>query len=73
MHVPDMEKMADWEEMVLMSCCHDHIISNSSFSWWGAYLNPSPTKRVVYPSTWFGPALTDHHTHDLCPPDWVRM
>ena len=69
-HVPELG-LADWEEMVMMSLCNSHIISNSSFSWFGAYLAKS--KRVVYPSVWFGPALAHHDTKDLCPPDWIRM
>lgn len=73
MHVCDMDKLDDWEEMILMSCCHDHIISNSSFSWWGAYLNETPSKCVVYPSLWFGKALSHHDTKDLCPPEWTQL
>jgi hypothetical protein len=64
--------MHDWEEMICMSCCHHHIIANSSFSWWGAYLNPSEEKIVCYPSTWFGPAL-HYDTKDLCPKEWIRI
>jgi hypothetical protein len=65
-------KLADWEQMILMSCCHHNIIANSSFSWWGAYFNSWPDKIVCYPSVWFGPALS-HNTKDLCPPDWEKI
>lgn len=64
--------LEDWEQMVLMSCCHHNIIANSSFSWWSAYLNNWKNKIVCYPSTWFGP-LASHDTKDLCPPDWIRI
>lgn len=63
----------DWEQMYLMSCCEHHIIANSTFSWWGAYLNPNQEKTVVYPAQW----LTEHKTAEifpvLAPPDWVSM
>ena len=42
-----------YEQMWIMQLCHNFIISNSSFSWWGAYLSDSKTKRVLAPSTWF--------------------
>jgi hypothetical protein len=58
--------------MLLMSVCDHNIIANSTFSWWGAYLNQNPSKIVCYPGTWFGPALK-HDTRDLFPTDWVKM
>lgn len=60
----------DWEQMLMMSCCDHHIIANSSFSWWGAYLNPNKDRIVCYPDKWFGPALPNHDTRDLFPDDW---
>lgn len=61
---------SDWEQLLIMSGCRDHIIANSSFSWWGAYFNANPAKLVCYPSTWFGPAMP-HETRDLFPPTWT--
>lgn len=67
----DLEE--DWKQMLLMSVCEHNIIANSSFSWWGAYFNQNPNKIVCYPATWFGPKLDYNETHDLCPPDWIRI
>jgi hypothetical protein len=58
---------------LLMSCSDHHIIANSAFSWWAAYLNQSPTKLVCYPKTWFGAANYDKKTKDLCPPTWISI
>lgn len=64
--------LEDWQQMLLMSCCHHNIIANSSFSWWSAYLNLNKDKIVCYPSVWFG-KVANNDTRDLCPPDWIRV
>lgn len=53
-----------------MSNCHSNIISNSSFSWWGAYLNSNEDKIVVRPSKWFGQKMSYNNISDLCPNEW---
>lgn len=63
----------DWEQMLLMSVCDHNVIANSSFSWWGAYMNDNPSKTVCYPSTWFGFMLSHHNTKDLCPNTWTKI
>lgn len=42
------------DDLYLMSLCAHNVVSNSSFSWWGAWLNENPSKRVIAPSMWFG-------------------
>ena len=64
--------LSDWEQMILMSCCRDNIIANSSFSWWGAHFNMNPYKIVCYPAIWFGDAA-GHDTRDLCPMEWNKI
>jgi hypothetical protein len=67
-----LSTLEDWEQMLVMSACKHNIIANSSFSWWGAYLNENGNKIVCYPSTWFGPALK-HNTIDLFPNNWNKI
>ena len=45
----------DYLELWLMSMCSNHIMSNSTFSWWGTFLNKNTEKKIVAPSVWFGP------------------
>ena len=51
-------------DLMLMKYCHHHIIANSSFSWWGAWLCINPEKKVIFPPKWFGPAC-NHDSKDL--------
>lgn len=62
----------DWKELLAMTACNHNIIANSSFSWWGAYLNPNPGKIVCYPSTWFGPAIAQN-VDTMFPRDWIKI
>lgn len=61
----------DFEDMRLMSLCQHNIIGNSSFSWWAAWLNQTPSRRVAGPAKWFGdPKLSNP---DIFPHDWLRI
>jgi hypothetical protein len=61
----------DYEDLYLMARCKHHIIANSTFSWWGAWLARYPAKLVVAPRVWFQGA--DHRVDDLIPRDWNRV
>lgn len=56
-------------DLCLMTFCTSHIIANSSFSWWGAWLANS--QKVIAPSKWFGPNNADKETKDLIPETWT--
>ena len=61
----------DHQDMHLMANCRHHIIANSSFSWWGAWLNPRQDKQVIAPAKWFNQSAND--TCDLIPEGWEQL
>jgi len=72
--------LEDWRQLLLMSLCDHHIIANSSFSWWGAYLSnykdkdkDTSSKIICYPDQWFGPKLQHYNTRDLFPESWTQI
>lgn len=67
LNLPNAIYLEGWkshEQLWIMSMCHHFVISNSSFSWWAAYLSRHPKKIIVAPETWFGPEA---------PQDWKYM
>jgi len=61
----------DYEDMRLMSMCQHNIIANSSFSWWGAWLNANPDKLIFAPRQWFQNEAID--ASDIIPSGWQRV
>jgi hypothetical protein len=60
-------------DLCLASLCSDNIMSNSTFSWWGAWLNNNPDKKIIAPNAWYGPASPQNNTIDLIPEEWIRF
>ena len=61
----------NYEDLRLMSECDHNIIANSSFSWWGAWLNTNNKKTVIAPSKWY--ADQSIKNNDIIPPDWIKI
>ena len=61
----------NYEDLFLMSLCSSHIIANSSFSWWGAWLSRNPHKIVIAPRRWFGEKGPQRH--DIIPKKWIQI
>ena len=64
-------EIADYEEITLMSQCKHNIIANSTFSWWGAWLNPSSQKVVIAPAKWLNTSPSKYT--DVVPNSWIKI
>lgn len=61
----------NYEDIKMMSSCKNNIIANSSFSWWGAWLNENKNKLVIAPEKWFN--VDYHNTIDIIPESWLKI
>jgi len=59
------------KDLYLMQKCDHHIIANSSFSWWGAWLNAKPNKTVIAPAKWFN--SNEINSSDIIPDSWIKI
>lgn len=64
-----MDKGNEIEDLNLMASCKSNIIANSSYSWWSAFLNPNPAKKIICPKNWF----SDKVERVKFPSQWIRI
>jgi hypothetical protein len=64
-------EIKDYEELIIMSTCKHNIIANSSFSFWGAWLNQNQNKTVIAPIKWSN--LYQKEYKNICPENWIRI
>lgn len=68
----DSSDPLDWIDLYLMSLCDYHVMANSSYSWWGAFLSNDPTP--IFPSNWFGYLVSSYTDAGLMfPPGWIEV
>jgi len=67
-----IEGFEDWEDLILMSICDANIITNSTFSWWAAWLGETPEKLIIAPEKWFGPEGPQDQ-QDIIPERWIKL
>jgi hypothetical protein len=68
-----IEGEKDYVDLYLISMCKNNIIANSSFSWWGSWLNKNENKKIIAPSVWFGHALSNLNTNDTYTDKMIKI
>ena len=63
--------LVPYYDLCMMSLCNDAIIANSSLSWWGAWLQKNPNKKIITQTPWFGEKLAFNNLKDLIPESWI--
>lgn len=69
----DVAGKTQFRDMQLMSYCKHNIIANSTYSWWGAWLNSNPDKIIIAPNKWCNPVVEKLRENEVVPHDWIRM
>ena len=72
-YIDSKEKRIPHEDIYLMSLCKNNIIANSSFSWWGAWLNQNENKMVIAPKRWFADDKLESQSKDIVCESWVKI
>jgi hypothetical protein len=72
-YIDSKEKRIPHEDIYLMSLCKNNIIANSSFSWWGAWLNQNEKKMVIAPKRWFADDKLESQSKDIVCESWVKI
>jgi hypothetical protein len=70
-YIDNNDASTDYEDLRLMSLCKHNIIANSSFSWWGAWLNTNKNKIVIAPNNWF--TSSELNSADIIPTTWIQL
>lgn len=66
------ESLQDYEELIVMSCCQNHIIANSTFSWWGAWLGNNKNKVVIGPERWLLKVRDFDYGRNILLKEWIK-